>query len=288
MKTDATSTPFPTQVPVQSGDGHTWTMLIRAPAQPRAALLWIPALGVAARHYLPFAQALAERGIAVCLHEWRGHGSSSLRAGTQQDWGYRELLTQDLPATESALAEAFGDLPRLIGGHSLGGQLACCHAALSPQARWQQLWLVASGTPYWRCFPGPRGWLLPLVYRFLPWLARRHGALPGRRIGFGGNEARGVIQDWARVGLSDVYAAAGVPTDLQAALSQLDVPTRGVLFARDWLAPPSSLRALTARFAKPANSGPITLLDRDTLKVPADHFAWMQAPAPVAEALLER
>ncbi|MET0290441.1 MAG: alpha/beta hydrolase [Pseudoxanthomonas sp.] len=272
---------------LQAQDGHAWTLLVRAPDHPRAALLWMPALGVAARHYLPLAGALAARGIAVCLHEWRGHGSSNLRAGKDRDWGYRELLTQDLPISQAALTAAFPHLPRLIGGHSLGGQLACCHAALTPATPWQQLWLVASGTPYWRMFAGPRGWLLPLAYRFLPWLAHRNGALPGRRIGFGGNEARGVIDDWSRVGLSNRYAATGLPADLEAALSQLDVPTRAVLFAQDWLAPTASLRALTARFGDRAAAGPITVLDRAQLSVAADHFAWMQAPAAVADILVQ-
>ena len=35
---------------------------------------------------------LAAQGIAVFVHEWRGNGSSTQRAGRRQDWGYRELL----------------------------------------------------------------------------------------------------------------------------------------------------------------------------------------------------
>src|SRR3546814_5672956 len=69
------------------------------------------------------------------------------------------------------------DLPRVIGGHSLGGQLACCRLALDPQAA-SAVWLVASGAPYWRAFPPRTRWWLPLVYRFLPWLADACGALP--------------------------------------------------------------------------------------------------------------
>src|SRR3546814_7832064 len=101
------------------------------------------------------------------------------------------------------------DLPRVIGGHSLGGQLACCRLALDPQAA-SAVWLVASGAPYWRAFPPRTRWWLPLVYRFLPWLADACGALPGRRIGFGGNEARGLIRDWSRTALSGRYAATGI------------------------------------------------------------------------------
>lgn len=180
-------------LPVQAADGHRFELLARVPVQPRARLLWLPALGVAARHYLPFAEALAARGIAVYLHEWRGNGSSSLRPSRTQDWGYREILERDLPAS---LANVPGESerPLIIGGHSLGGQLACCFAGLHPQ-RFGRIWLVASGTPYWRTFPAPRGWTLPLVYRFLPWLAQRQGVLHGKKLGFGGTEARGLIRD---------------------------------------------------------------------------------------------
>ena len=87
-----------------------------------------------------------------------------------QDWGYREVLEQDLPTSQAVLVAAddeAGALPWIIGGHSLGGQLACVHAGRNPQ-HFNRLWLAASGSPFWRGFPPPRGWLLPLVYRFLP------------------------------------------------------------------------------------------------------------------------
>lgn len=268
---------------LQAPDGHAWTLLVRAPEQPRALLLWVPALGISARHYLPFAEALVGHGIAVGLHEWRGHGSSNLRASRDTDWGYAALLTQDLPESQSALTDTFPQLPLLVGGHSLGGQLAACHAALSPDVAWHQLWLVASGTPDWRRFPKPRGLLLPLAYRFMRWLAQRNGALPGRRIGFGGNEARGLIDDWSRVGLTGRYAGRDMQTDLEQALSQLSLPVSSVLFAQDWFAPASSLAGLTGKFARDA--APPLMLDAAALGAKADHFAWMQRPQAVAEAL---
>ncbi|GAB3507216.1 alpha/beta hydrolase family protein [Pseudoxanthomonas daejeonensis] len=269
----------PLETPVAADDGHRWTLLARLPAQPKARLLWLPALGVAARHYLPFAEALATRGIAVHLHEWRGNGSSSLRPSRTQDWGYRELLELDLPAS---LATLRGDVPVLLGGHSLGGQLACCLAGQHPES-FAGLWLVASGTPYWRSFPAPRGWVLPLVYRFLPWLAQRQGVLHGRRLGFGGTEARGLIKDWARVGLVNRYAAAGMGADLEADMARFTGPVRGIVLRADWLAPRSSLQALLAKL----RHAPATVaeLDRHALQAPADHFSWMKQPAAVAAAL---
>lgn len=270
------------ELPLQATDGHTWTLLHRIPERPRASLLWLPALGVATRHYLPFAEALHALGIAVFLHEARGHGSSSWRASRSCSWGYRELLELDLPVSLQAMQNALEVPHRIVGGHSLGGQLACCLAALAP-SQLDALWLVASGTPDWRRFPAPRGLLLPLAYRFMRWLARRNGALPGRRIGFGGNEARGLIDDWSRVGLSGRYAGREMRIDLEQALSRLSLPVSSVLFAQDWFAPATSLRGLTDKFATAAE--PPTILDAEALGARADHFAWMRHPQRVAEAL---
>ncbi|MFT3761968.1 MAG: alpha/beta fold hydrolase [Pseudoxanthomonas sp.] len=273
------------EISLTAEDGHAWTLIAVVPERPRAALLWLPALGVAAKHYLAFAEKLAERGVAVYLHEWRGIGSSNLRPDREHDWGYREVLMLDLPRSREALRQAQPGVPHRIGGHSLGGQLAACFAALEPGA-FQQLWLVASGTPYWKTFPAPLRWLLPLLYRFLPWLAQRRGRLNGRRLRFGGMEARSLIRDWARVGLSGIYRAAGMEdVDLEAALSQLAIPTHSVLLAKDRLAPRGSLRGLASKLS-PAQSKTITL-DARQLGTPADHFAWMQRPDSVVDCLLE-
>ncbi len=270
---------------IEAADGHRFELLAQIPSQPTSALLWLPALGVAARHYQPFAEALAARGVAVFLHEWRGHGSSSLRAGSTANWGYRELLEYDLPAAERAMRETLPYLPLQLGGHSLGGQLACCHAGLQPAA-WQAVWLVASGTPWWRSFPAPRRYLLPLVYRFLPWLAQHKGALPGRKLGFGGTEARGLIHDWARVGLSNHYAAAGLPLDLEAAINALAVPVQALVLDADWLAPASSMQALLDKM--PLAQKQLRILSAHELGVRADHFSWMKTPDAVATLLCPR
>ena len=270
-----------TAIDVRAEDGHQWQLIGRLPEQPRAALLWLPALGVAARHYEPFADALAAHGIAVLLHEWRGNGSSNLRASRQVDWGYRQILALDLPASQAALQATLPGVPLLLGGHSLGGQLACCHAGQQAD-RFAGLWLVATGTPWWRSFPAPLRYALALVYRFLPWLARRNGTLPGRRVGFGGNEARGLIADWARVGLGNRYAARGWDADLETGMARSQVPVQGIVMPRDWMAPLGSMQALVAKLA-----------GRSTLQVlPAarpgrgeDHFSWMKNPAETARRL---
>jgi predicted alpha/beta hydrolase len=269
-------------IPLAAADGHRFALLARIPDRAERALLWLPARGVAARHYLPLADALARRGVAVFVHEWRGNGSSSLRAGRGCDWGYRELLQCDLPASDAAISAALPAAARVLGGHSLGGQLACCRLALDPRSA-RSLWLVASGAPYWRAFPPPLRWALPLAYRFLPWLADMRGALPGRRIGFGGNEARGLIRDWARSALSGRYAAEGLDQDLEARLAGIEVPVRATVLREDWLAPESSLRFLLSKL--PRSPVQVAGLDADLLRARADHFAWMREPEAVAAFL---
>jgi predicted alpha/beta hydrolase len=272
------------ELDVAADDGHRWKVLARIPQAPRASVLWLPALGIAARHYLPFAEALAARGIAVFVHEWRGHGSSNLRADRTHDWGYRELLTRDIPASEALIEQHTHGAPRILGGHSLGGQLACCRLALAPNSA-QTLWLVASGSPFWRVFPMPTRTWLPLAYRFLPWLARINGALPGRRIGFGGQEARGLIRDWARSGLSGRYAAAGLDIDLEAAMGALVTPTRAIAFDHDWLGPETSLRFLLSKLRHAPSR--IDVFQEARLGARADHYTWMKQPLAVVSRLLD-
>ncbi len=263
---------------VTSGDGARFELLLLQPAGPvRHVLYWLPALGVPARHYLPLATELTRYGVAVALHEWRGIGSSDRRASRGHDWGYRHLIGQDLPA---GLAAAGAHWPRqtcLIGGHSLGGQLAALQASLIPGA-FAGLVLVASGLPYWRCFD--RSWLVGLSYVLAPSLADLFGYLPGRRIGFGGNEARGVIRDWARSGRHGRYAADGMQVDFERQLGQLTMPVCAIRASDDWLVPAASLEGLLAKM--PGSPVDVSVLDATALGTRADHFAWMRAPQAVA------
>ncbi|WP_133501264.1 alpha/beta hydrolase family protein [Cognatilysobacter terrigena] len=269
--------------PVTAADGHRWEALVVRGECVDRCLVWLPALGVPARSYEPFARELAARGVATVVHEWRGFGSSSLRASRTADWAYRELLRVDVPATLHLARSTFGRM-HVIGGHSLGGQLASCTQALT-DAKADELWLVASGSPYWRVFPRPLRFGLPLAYRLLHGLARTFGALPGRRIGFGGTEARGVIRDWSRTGLSGRYVAPHVG-DIEPHLATVTSLVRGVLFAHDLLAPRSSLDYLIGKM-RPEKVD-VALLDASTLGTHDDHFAWMKTPGAVADALAGR
>jgi len=269
-------------LPVCSTDGAGFDLLAVLPADAcRDLLYWIPAMGVPARHYLPLARALAERGLAVVLHEWRGIGSSNRRAGRHCNWGYRQLLQDDLPAGLAMIRQRWPAMACWLGGHSLGGQMATLFAGLHPKA-FSGLLLVASGAPYWRCFR--RSWLVGMAYLMAPLLARLVGHLPGRRIGFGGNEARGVIADWARSGRRGCYAVDGLSQDLDRVLGGLEMPVLALRLADDWLGPQASLDWLLGKLSMAEPQ--VEVLSRSDLAgTPADHFAWMKAPDAVASRI---
>jgi len=238
-------------------------------------------MGIPARHYLPLARALAAHGTAVVVHEWRGIGSSNRRAGRRCNWGYRQLLEEDLPAGMAAVRQRWPRATFWLGGHSLGGQMAALYASLHP-GDFAGLLLVASGAPYWRKFR--HRWLVGLAYVLAPLLAGLLGHLPGRRIGFGGNEARGVIADWARSGRSGRYAADGVARDLERALADLQIPVLALRMHDDWLGPQASLDWLLGKLGA-ARQRIDTLTHDDMTGVPADHFSWMKAPQAVASRM---
>lgn len=273
----------PQLLPVRARDGSGFELMQVEPARAATRwLYWIPAMGVPARHYLPLARALADAGVATVIHEWRGIGSSSLRASRRVDWGYRELL-QDLTDALLALRVCRPDAFVCIGGHSLGGQLACLHAALHPSA-FCGIALIASGSPYWRVYR--HAWLTRLSFALARAAAVVVGYLPGRRIGFGGNEARGVIADWARSGGSGSYRASGAPYDLEQALQQLRLPVLALRLREDWMVPPAAMDHLLGKL-----SGCISQrfeIGRDAVcGQRADHFSWMKTPESLARDIAE-
>lgn len=280
MNASTLATPQREAIALQMADGATADLLVyRAIGEEHACLLWVPALGVAARHYEPLALALNAHGITVGLHEWRGLGSSDRRASRQSNWGYRELLTDDLPTSLRALRAAVPSVPLYVGGHSLGGQLSTLLAATSPLPL-AGIALVGSGSPYWRNF---KPWVgLALVAA--PLLANLVGRLPGRRVGFGGNEARGVIADWARSGRTGRYAGRGIATDLEAALRRQRAPVFALRLRDDWFGPEASLAFLLGKMPEAPRRTEVVTPD-DIAGAPADHFAWMKAPAEMARRL---
>ncbi|MFU8877678.1 MAG: alpha/beta fold hydrolase [Wenzhouxiangellaceae bacterium] len=267
------------RIAVRARDGHEFELIEVGCTAPERTLLMLPGMGMAARHYIGFAQALNSDGCRVLIHEWRGNGASSWRASRRRDWGYPELLEFDLEASlQHARSRADGGKVWLAG-HSLGAQLACLLAARRP-ADVAGLTLIAGGSPYWRTFPWPERFGLLALLHCAPLLARAFGHFPGRRLGFAGREAHGVMLDWARTGRHGHYGLVQPGFQAEPALAELALPLLAVQMARDRFVPEHSRDWLLTRL----KSCQVTIVDQE--EAPGeDHFSWLDRPAVTARAV---
>ena len=267
------------ELPITTADGHHFRL--RRHGLGARGLFFLPALGVPAQKYDPLAAALADAGIACVVHEWRGLGSSSLRARRGVDWGYRELLRQDLAAS---VTELDPDVRWAFGGHSLGGQFAVMAAALHPEAC-KGLVLLAAGLPQATTFRGRHRLGVGLFARSLPLLTALAGYYPGHRLGFAGREAGQVMRDWAGTVRSGRYLAWGGGMALDQALAACRQDVLALRFRDDWLVPDASLQALLAKLG--GGSHDCETFDAGRLGTTPDHFRWMRQPAAVATRIAD-
>jgi predicted alpha/beta hydrolase len=265
---------------VRSADGAEADLQLTCPSDARVGILWLPALGVTARHYQPLATALAEQGVATAVHEWRGAGSSNVRASRRCDWGYRELLEQDIPASLDAAREACPDLKWILAGHSLGGQFAALFAALHPQSA-EGFAFAASGSPYWRTLPGRMRFVLRAVPLLVHVVTMVYGYYPGKRLGFAGSESRQLMRDWARTTIAGSYQDYLSGRDSEHALANYPKPVLGIRLSDDKLCPPESFEWLMAKFRR-ASIERAVLSAEDFPSERANHFSWLKDPHPVA------
>lgn len=275
-------------VPVEAEDGHRFELIEVGPEAARQTLMLVPGMGVSARHCIGFARALAGFGVRTLIHEWRGNGSSNQRAGRDCNWTYRELVHLDLDASLAAAVEAGSGDAVWVAGHSLGSQLACLSAATAAD-RVRGLVLIAGGSPFWKTFPRLHQPVLWGLLHLLPALASAVGHFPGRRVAFAGNEAVGVMRDWARTGRTGHYRLDSLDFDPEHALAELECPVQLLSMEHDRYVPIDSADWLLGKLPRcPVERTTIT---SDEQGARADHFAWMRHPKATAArvgAWLER
>ncbi|HEY0840247.1 MAG TPA: alpha/beta fold hydrolase, partial [Vulgatibacter sp.] len=247
-------------------------------------VLCLPAMGISARFYSRLAETLAHAGLNAAVFELRGLGTSSVRASHDVDFGYTDIVELDLPAAIRAVRERFPGAPLYLLGHSLGGHLAVLYLARNPDAGIGGLALVASGTPWYRIWRPPLGWVLYGVAWLAPLLAKVLGYFPGRLFSFAGRESFGVISDWAHIAHTGNFAPRGWPgTDPEVELGMVDLPILGVSLENDRFTPRPVVEHFLAKF--PAARIERFHYDHRAHGAPAvDHVRWPRHP----EAIVDR
>lgn len=251
---------------------------------PAGRVLVLPALGVPARFYDRLAEQLAARGLEVAVLELRGTGESPLTPARHCDFGFRELLDEDIPAALRTLRAARDGLPLWMLGHSLGGHLAVITAGRMPDEI-DGLMLVACGSPWRGAYAGATRRRLDAICALIPVCNALLGYYPGHRLGFGGRQPRTLMRDWRALARSDRYAAAGIREDLEAGLARFAGPVLSLRMADDDFAPQAATRAVTAKL--PAASLTEAVLDGAALGTAADHFRWARQPDAVVTRIAE-
>lgn len=269
---------------VDTAGGYRVPVTWYAGAEDKPVLILLPALGVAARFYDKLAAILAESGLNLAVMEQRGQGDSALRPGRRHNWGFAEVLDNDLPALLDWAEAQRPGAPLYLMGHSLGGHFAAITAGRFAD-RISGLLLVATGSPWWQAFVGAAGALndksVRRLIRLIPPANLLFGYFPGERIGFGGDEARGIMNDWRTLAQHNRYRARGLDEDLDAAVAGYTAPVLAVRLADDALAPEASVKAVTGKF----RNAPLTqwVITAEQLGDRADHFRWARQARVVAD-----
>jgi predicted alpha/beta hydrolase len=268
-------------VEVRGADGATSQARLFLPdSPPKAALAWLPAMGVTARAYDGFGALLAARGVATLVSELRGGEGSDVRARRGVDFGLGELIDDHVRAMALLAARAPGVTVH-VGGHSLGGQLTVVHFA-SRAAPDTKLVLVASGTVHWRAWGFPSNLGILVGTQVAARVARALDWFPGHRLGFGGRQSRRLIEDWAHAGRTGRYTTR--THALETGLGAVTHEVLAVHVEADTMAPPEATRQLLAKLPH-ARVHHVTATPPREPKRLNPHFRWTKGPEPVAEAV---
>jgi predicted alpha/beta hydrolase len=180
----------------EAGDGRPLAVTrFRAKAQPWATMLVAGAMGVRQDFYAPVARFFAQSGVHAMTFDYRGVGASrrgplSKETATVTDWA-----DQDMNAMLGEAWRAAPDLPLIVLGHSLGGQIV---GLLPDNDRVRAVVAVVAGSGWYR-----HNERMKLGVRFLwhvavPALTPVFGYFPGKALRMVGDMPRGVAYQWRR------------------------------------------------------------------------------------------
>lgn len=265
------------------GGGHTSIVGVDGGGAGDPVVVLLPALGVAAGYYGPFAKALAAQGIATLVADFPGQGVSRPLASRKNDFGYAAVSDDVVAATVAVAQKRYAARSLVFLGHSFGGQVAMVHLA-THDSPVRALVLIGSGSPYWRGFPNRLKLLVQT--QTLGAVAAVRGHWPGDRLGFGGRQPRRLMREWARfarggdLSLSRGAGAGGGYE--QPDFSTVDLPVLAVTLDNDSLAPQGSVDNLADKLTGAQVEHRFVTRPAGEDGPAFDHFTWVRHPGSFA------
>ncbi len=144
-------TSFEIRVASQSLQGYIYSL-----PDPKAAVLIVHGMGEYGRRYERFViPRLLENGLSVVTYDQFGHGSNSGKKGHHP--GYEYLLDSIDRCLEKS-RQAFGNIPVVLYGHSMGGNVALNYVLSRPD----RITGAIISSPFLRLSFEPPAWKLAL------------------------------------------------------------------------------------------------------------------------------
>jgi predicted alpha/beta hydrolase len=231
------------------------------------------ATAVPRRAYGALAETLARAGLSVLTFDYRGVAGSAPRRlrgdrSTMADWGQL-----DLDGALGWMRDRAPDLPLLLLGHSVGGQLL----GFAEQAETLRgALLVGSQSGYWRNWPGAarlRMWVH--WHLVLPAVSTALGYASMSALGMGEDLPAGVARQWARWGRRPDFLLSDCTPAERERYRRLGFPIRAYHLADDTFAPRAAVEALLD-FYRGARTELVSRAPAE-LDVPAiGHFGWLK------------
>jgi predicted alpha/beta hydrolase len=205
------------------------------PVKAKAVVVLPAAMGVRQDFYVPFAQFLADQGFAVLTFDYRGMGQSVPSAFRESLRGFKaDLFDWAELDYNAALHEAKAwqpDVPLLIVGHSLGGQLP---GLLPDNHLIDGLLTVAAGSGYWHYNAPPTKRVVWLMWYFaVPLYTRLFGYFPGKKVRKVGDLPKGVIYQWAQWCKSPYYVVDRAGNPMREGFEKMRIPMLSLSFTDD-------------------------------------------------------
>ena len=135
-----------------------------------------------------------------------------------------------------------------------------------------------------------KGWLGLSAYRilaatqFINLASMILGYFPGKKLGFGGTEARGVMADWSRQARTGRYLLDNDPHNYEEELDAISLPVLAISYEGDDLAPKGAVDHLLGKLSS-SNIEHDHLKKNDPRNESFSHFSWAKKPENIVTIL---
>ena len=238
----------------------------------KGVIVFGAAMGVPSSYYETLAQYFNQLGFHCYLVKSREE--MGLGASRSVDFGYKELL-DDFSKAVIAASNGNNGLPLIVGGHSLGGQIALLYASRNPQLI-SGVATLASSSPFVGGFSPKSARGIRMVCFLIPALGFMFGYFPGDKIGFAGREALRVMSDWSKLARFNQIDLSNDDFDYETALKQMKIPVAGLVFTGDDLAPKAAVENILCKM--PKENYQLLIEEAKEGEKSYNHFNWVKRP----------